>query len=539
MRNAIAFAVTVFLFPPLFGQFSERIDVRVHELEVVVETRDGKPVTDLQKDDFIVLQEGVPQTITNFFAVNETSATASAPDAARRETAEAAPPIRKPRKFIFFIDEFGMLDATRADLLRRCNDLVGAMHDGDEAMVITPASPQRIALFFTPDKELLVKTLERVTAEMMRKGDVLELGAPGVFAGRGPIEEGVLRRGDCGQSPQKCAEERLRTLISVLGALGELPGRKIMVLMTKTMSSVPGLKISDPQDAPGGDPRLRSGIVSDFRDVRRLSNEVARVAAAGNILIYGLETYEPGEQALPGVTIDHPTGSNESLTRSSKRGTEGTQDLLLSLADATGAKAFSGTRESDEMFEQISRDLSTYYSIGYRDADTKTKEHRVEVRVRNHPEYVVRARRTVRTITAEDEARGKAMAAVLSSNNTNPLQIRLTASPLVRKGRTVDIPVHVHVPLSRLTFLQRDDEFRAQFHVLVAAVGEHADFGNSNMEHAQDVIVPRSRWESAQAQEFLYDTTVRVSPGKYRIAVGVTDANSGESGFQTFTVEAR
>jgi hypothetical protein len=279
--------------------------------------------------------------------------------------------------------------------------------------------------------------------------------------------------------------------------------------------------------------------VSDYRDLRRISNEVARVAAAGNILIYGLETYEPGEQALPGVTIDHATGSNESLTRSSKRGTEGTQDLLLSLADATGAKAFSGTRESDEMFEQISRDLSTYYSIGYRDADTKTKEHRVEVRVRNHPEYVVRARKNVRTVTAEEEERGKAMAAVLSSSVSNPLQIRLTASPLVRKGRTVDIPVHVHVPLSRLTFLQRNDEFRAQFRVLVAAVGEHADFGNSNMEHAQDVIVPRSRWDSAQTQEFRYDTTVRVSPGKYRIAVGVTDASSGESGFQTFTVEAK
>jgi len=32
---------------------------------------------------------------------------------------------------------------------------------------------------------------------------------------------------------------------------------------------------------------------------------------------------------------------------------------------------------------------------------------------------------------------------------------------------------------------------------------------------------------------------VRVNPGKYRVAVGVTDVNSGESGFQTFSVDAR
>jgi hypothetical protein len=30
-----------------------------------------------------------------------------------------------------------------------------------------------------------------------------------------------------------------------------------------------------------------------------------------------------------------------------------------------------------------------------------------------------------------------------------------------------------------------------------------------------------------------------MTPGKYRVAVGVTDANSGESGFQTFTVDAK
>ena len=542
-RYPTAALISLLLSSAAVSQFTERIDVRVHELEVVVETRDGKPVTDLQKDDFIVLQDGVEQTITNFSVVNESAATASASARAAEAPRSAAAPPRKPRKFIFYLDEFAMHDTTRKDLLRQCAELVGVMREGDEAMVVTPASPQRIPLFFTPDKTVLMTTLDRVTSEMMRKEPVLQLDHLGGESPSSP-DDRVLRRGDCGQSPQKCAEERLGVLRSVVEALGQLPGKKVLVLMTTQMTSVPGLTLTNPGETPSDTIKglLRPGIVSEFRDLRRLVNEVGRTAAANNVLIYGLETYEPGNQALPGVSVEEGRTSghdNASLTRSSKRGQEGTQDLLLTLADTTGGRAFSGTREAGEMFEQISQDLAVYYSIGYRDTESKAKGHKVEVRLRNHPELVVRTRRNVRTQTAEDEERGKAMSAVLSSSIPNPLGIRLTASPLVRKGRTLEIPIHVHVPLSRLTFAEDGDKYTGQFKVLVAAVGEHADFGQSQVEHAQDIVVPQARWAAAQTQEFRYDTTVRVSPGRYRIAVGVTDMNSGESGFQTFTVNAQ
>ncbi|MGZ4777938.1 MAG: VWA domain-containing protein, partial [Thermoanaerobaculia bacterium] len=532
LRARILAVLALLILPSAIGQFNERIDVRVHELEVVVETRDGNPVADLQKDDFIVLQDGTPQEITNFSVVNESTATTSAtgttttPGAAR----SAALP-RKPRKFVFYLDEFAMHDATRKELLQQCAELVGVMKDGDEAMVVTPASPQRIPLFFTTDKSTLMTTLERVTGEMMRKGPVLRLDRLAAEPPSSP-DQRVLLRGDCGQSPQKCAEERLGVLREVVDALGQLSGKKILVLMTTQMSSMPGLAFTDPAtNTSTADPRLRAGILAEFRDLRPLVNTIGRTAAANNVLIYGLETYEPGNEALPGVTVEEgrtEERGNASLTRSSKRGQEGTQDLLLTLADTTGARAFSGTREAGEMFDRISQDLRTYYSIGYRDSETIAKDHRVEVRLRNHPELVVRTRRNVRTQTAEDEERGQAMAAVLSSRVPNPLAIRLTASPLVHKGRTIEIPVHVHIPLSHLTFAEEGgDKYRARFKVLVAAVGEHADFGQSEVEHAQDVVVPQSRWEAAQAQEFRYDTTVRVSPGRYRVAVGVTDLTSG------------
>ena len=539
MRYCIRAVVAASIILPLAAQFTERIDVRVHELEVVVDTRDGKPVTNLTKDDFIVLQDGVQQTITNFAVINESegSAAVTADATQANAPAPAAQPVvqRKPRKFVFFIDAFEMHDGTRNDLLKQCSDLMGTMEPGDEAMVVTPALTTRIPLFFTNDKDAVMKTLDRITAYMMRMGD-------------------AAVRGDCGQSSYACATNRIENLRSVVRALSDVPGRKIVVLMTTVMTSTPGLSLGVPGDRSVGglvaDPRMRTPIISDdARDVRRLVEETARLAAASNVTIYGLEAYEPGYSALPGVTSDIGTTnlsganlgdrSNSALKPSAKRGQEGTQDLLITLAERTGAKNFSGTNDSVKMFEQISQDTGTYYSIGYRDTDNKTKDHKVEVRIRNRNDLVVRTRQSVRSRSREDEQKGLAMAAVLSSKTYNNLRIRLTASPLQRKGRIVEIPVHVHIPMSRLLFLDEGGQRRAKFQVVVAAVGENGDFGESQTEHVQDIVVPDARWEEAKAEEFAYDTAVRVNPGKYRIAVGVSDANSGEAGFQTFSVNAQ
>ena len=53
---------------PLFAQ--EKIEVSVVNVDVTV-TDHGKPVAGLTKDDFEVLDDGAPQAITNFYAVND------------------------------------------------------------------------------------------------------------------------------------------------------------------------------------------------------------------------------------------------------------------------------------------------------------------------------------------------------------------------------------------------------------------------------------------------------------------------------------
>ena len=84
----VAFVLLVLLlasFDPAWAQseYSSEVDVRVVNLDVVVNDQRGRPVDDLTRDDFTLLVDGQPETITNF-SVIETAALLS------RDSAEQA-----------------------------------------------------------------------------------------------------------------------------------------------------------------------------------------------------------------------------------------------------------------------------------------------------------------------------------------------------------------------------------------------------------------------------------------------------------------
>jgi len=63
--------------PPLV----ESIEVRVVSVDVVVTDRAGNPVPNVTKDDFEILEENKPQTITNFAEIRVDTTAVPAPSA--------------------------------------------------------------------------------------------------------------------------------------------------------------------------------------------------------------------------------------------------------------------------------------------------------------------------------------------------------------------------------------------------------------------------------------------------------------------------
>src|SRR5688500_8718813 len=111
---------------------SEVVEVRRHNVDVIVTDRAGNPVRGLSAADFELLEDGVAQEITNFSAYDDRAIASSTPT--------SAPTTRAPtRRLVFFIDDMSMDPRNRQKLVEEATKLLEkAMRPGDEAAVIRP-----------------------------------------------------------------------------------------------------------------------------------------------------------------------------------------------------------------------------------------------------------------------------------------------------------------------------------------------------------------------------------------------------------------
>ena len=522
------------------AQFRETVEVRLHNLDVIVETRAGEPVTNLTRGDFVVKQDGVLQPITHF-AVNSTVIEKSA----------AAPSIgtataREARRFVFFLDEAGLNDLARNDLMHQASTLIKQMNADDEVMIVAAAATKQIPLFFTSDKKRALATMDSVVGQMMRLynqervGDQSKPAMPlAEETGEDTQTEFVFRRGEC--SGINCSEQRLKMLRQVLESLAQVPGRKIMFLLTNRITSVPDWTLQQSPSRGGGAMATlrREAILDHGKNLQPIVDEVARVAADSNVTVYGIEPYEAGEVALAGVSAER--SGQIAPQAAAKRGLPGAFDVLMDLAKLTGGRAYSGgSVDFGKMFQQATRDLDVSYSLAIPDKPGRKPGHNIEVSIKNRPELIVRARRHVVSQPEEVEFQQRAVGALLTAKPENPLGISMKLAPLVRQGNFIDVPITVNVPLNKLTITRQGDSYRGSFGVYVAvAAGDKVDFRNAHQKNTQEIVIPAADWEAVKDQAFQYGSTVRVKPGRYRVSIGVTDAMSGEAGFHTFDVVAR
>jgi len=83
---------------------TETMDVVVASVDVTVIDKDGSHVSGLLPDDFEILDNGVPQKITNFSEIQESRAITPAGGATSSPTETAS----QPRKIVFLIDNLSL-----------------------------------------------------------------------------------------------------------------------------------------------------------------------------------------------------------------------------------------------------------------------------------------------------------------------------------------------------------------------------------------------------------------------------------------------
>ena len=401
-----------------------RITTNLVQVDAVVTTKDGKPVTDLRAEDFELLQDGRLQTITHFSYISNVPATAStssnvAATPKQKErgvipsptTAVTPRPHDARRTVALVIDDLGVSFESMAvlrDQMRKFldeqlqpNDLVAIIRTGGEVGALQQ---------FTTDRRLLYSALEHMKWN--------PCGRAGF--GFASAMEGLK----CGPSLQalRVTFHRLRF---ILQGMRDLPGRKSMVIFTDdlpTLQQEDG-PLTNPyaglrQDYPGLSPNSidydRSIADPGNATSAELDNSISLVASLdrivelairGSVVIYAVDTrglQYTGATAADQIKARAPD-KPASPTSDPYYDTQGKLNLEQMGTTIMGKRAFA-LREgragaevissrtggfmifnsNDFGFRRIMNDQQGYYLIGYRPSEETFNRqfHHVKVRVK-------------------------------------------------------------------------------------------------------------------------------------------------------------
>jgi VWFA-related protein len=355
--------------PPVFRAGTDVVEVIAHATD-----RRGAPARGLTRDDFIVVEDGVVQTITQFSFV-EVPRLGSSPQkgaptvpAAPGALGNAAVPASTDRSYVL------LLDARHVDPLRSGNVRRQAkrfiekyVEPGDTAAVLTIAGTTHQG--FTSDKAQLAKVIDTFVGGKARSAALNRLESQIRSSGDGAPRdyENAVKAADA-----KALFDALRQLCV---QLGELQGRRRAVILFSEGIELDLTDMIGPGPSNGGAEALASGLPSTYAmDVLLAEREMLEAARRSNVALY---TVDPrgtsvGEDALMEAT-GQPASSGRGVpmpptpppTRDVAREVQRSQGVLRLLAQETGGLAIVNTSDFDRGFGRIVDANSVYYVVGY------------------------------------------------------------------------------------------------------------------------------------------------------------------------------
>ncbi len=379
-----------------------RSGVQVVEVDVRVFDKDGRFVTTLTRDDFEILEDGVPQQLVAVSLVDAPAAAApgveqaAAPPPAVGQTSNRQPATSNRHTWVFFFDlnhltpggGFDRARAAAADFIR------DRFRDGDLAGVVAGSSLVNNRL--TTVREELVAAVNGLKPGTGSRNRQIELtrewprllnedeAAQIVDNRKDAIERAVMRA--CQDDPSACARvspepdvrqkaQRLigdirRATLETLTAVNALASGLARMAGPKTI-----VFLSDGFSISGVDTTLR-GVVG------QAARAGARVYA---IDVRGLNRGR-GAGIIDQEIVDNELGGPPSF--------DAQADGPNSLAVDTGGMMIRNDNNIGRALDTIAADANRYYVIGYQPANTAFdgKYRKIEVRVKREG-VRVRARR--------------------------------------------------------------------------------------------------------------------------------------------------
>jgi VWFA-related protein len=145
---------------------SETVDVTITNVDVFVTDSKGNRVSGLKADDFEIKQDGIPQKITNFYAVSGGKVIfedgSTVPFDVKEPAAPQVPPVVQAH-YVFYVDNQNIQPQTRNRMFKRLKEfIVEAVGPNAEGMIVTYNKSLKVRKNFTSHPNELVSTLDEI-----------------------------------------------------------------------------------------------------------------------------------------------------------------------------------------------------------------------------------------------------------------------------------------------------------------------------------------------------------------------------------------
>lgn len=350
--------------------------------DVLVTNQKGNMIIGLQKEDFIVTEDGVPQTIGTFSFGDSASI---------------------PRSVVLIMDATVASGPYQKKSIEAAKTLVDKLAPQDKMAIVT--ADLKLRLDFTNDKILLKKTLDSLIIEWELLKEELS-GSSGGLTGR--VAE--IRR--------VCGGE-FCTLLAVLNEMFDGSEQQPIIVFQSNGTSVIWLKQDKDSPYPVSYSTLdRSGmrwtrhiLLPEF-GFREVKEAIERSRATVYSIIPGMRFLGLSkEEQLARAKIrleelnkyykwnkegDMPTIIKYYQYAEAERKTAG-QTAMFKVAELSGGFAdfIEKPEDAENVYSNIFTVIKNRYIIGYyptnRNRDGRRRE--VQIQVRNHPEYTVKGRK--------------------------------------------------------------------------------------------------------------------------------------------------
>jgi VWFA-related protein len=525
-----------------------RLKTDLFELRAVVTDARGKLVDDLRKEDFELLENNRPQSVS-FFSIKHVLDQRTSPPPSTKDAGANS----RGRTIVLFVDT---LHLTASDALQTRQALRyfvdHQMSDQDMVALVSSAGSLGLLGQFTRDRQLLRFAIDRLPPGISGRGtfftpylcsqivleveEALTVGAQivkaeeGVTASPPGMEPDFLAKRIARQRAVEILIETenkrrltLLTLREVAERMAGMPGQRLIAYYTGgfTMRGPKGeIDTGDIQSVTSR--AVRSGVVIHSIDVRGLYVNPIFDVAAGDIIA---------------------NGNNLSLLTSYlSHSSREAEDGMNALAKDTGGEAFFNTNDLKGALQKALDEDKTYYALAYYPSDTADKSfRRITLRVKNHPEYRIRTQRGYSPVEATKAElprtpQERLIQAIMSPLPVTEIGISASADFFASGADKAQVSYEAHIEGQNLSFSEQSGRFQFELELVTTIYDLSGKRVDSFAETVKANLLPQ-RLELLRRNGLNYSKRLALKPGLYQFRVGVREISIDRIGATSAWVE--